>query len=73
MRMHVDDLLLVGSRSFIAKQVVPALLEKYKVSIETLQKPGEELVFLKRLHRLIAPGQMTIFPHSMHFDKLFEL
>ena len=64
---------LAGTRSFIEKQVLPTLLEKHKVSIEIVQKPGDELVFRKRLHRLIAPGQMAIFPHSKHFDKLFDL
>ena len=40
MLMHVDDLLLVGSRSFIEHEVVPTVLEKYKVSLEILKKPG---------------------------------
>ena len=73
MLMHVDDLLLVGSRRFIEQEVVPTLLERYKVSLEILQKPNDELEFLKRKHRLIAVGQMAIFPHSKHFEKLFEL
>ena len=49
MLMHVDDLLFVGSRNFIRLEVAPTLLEKYKVSLEILQKPGDELEFLKRV------------------------
>ena len=47
MLMHVDDLLIVGSRNFIGHEVAPTLLEKYKVSLEILQIPGDELEFLK--------------------------
>ena len=71
--MHVDDLLLVGSRRFIEHEVVPTLLEKYKVSLEIMQKQGDELEFLKRRHSLSATGQLVIYPHSKHFDKLFDL
>jgi len=46
MLMHVDDLLIVGSRNFIGHEVAPTLLEKYKVSLEILQIPGDELEFL---------------------------
>ena len=73
MLMHVDDLLLVGSRRFIEHEVVPTLLEKYKVSLEIMQKQGDELEFLKRKHSLIARGQLVIYPHSKHFEKLFDL
>ena len=73
MLMHVDDLLLVGSKRFIEHEVVPTLLEKYKVSLEILQKQGDELEFLKRRHSLIAPGQLVIYPHSKHFEKLFDM
>ena len=46
--VHVDDLLIVGSRDAVMKQLVPSL--KYAISIDLMSKPGDDVTFLKRTH-----------------------
>ena len=58
--VHVDDLLIVGSRDAVMKQLVPSLQSKYAISIELMSKPGDEVTFLKRTHELLEDGRMVI-------------
>ena len=41
--LHVDDLLVVGDYSFIELQLLPVLKEKYKLSMEVMKEPGDEV------------------------------
>ena len=45
--IHVDDILAVGRREFVNK-LVKCLRSKYEVSTLVMEKPGDELQFLKR-------------------------
>ena len=56
--VHVDDLLIVGSRDAVMKQLVPSLQSKYAISIELMSKPGDEVTFLKRTHELLEDGRI---------------
>ena len=71
--LHVDDLLVVGDYSFIELQLLPVLKEKYKLSMELMKEPGDEVTFLKRNHVLMSKTEMVIYPHEKHFHKLFDL
>ena len=71
--LHVDDLLVVGDYSFIELQLLPVLKEKYKLSMELMKDPGDEVTFLKRNHVLMSKTEMVIYPHEKHFHKLFDL
>ena len=71
--LHVDDLLVVGDYSFIELQLLPILKGKYKLSIEVMKEPGDEVNFLKRNHVLTSKTEMVIYPHEKHFHKLFDL
>ena len=51
--IHVDDLLVVGTRKAVMEELIPALKTKYSVSVETMSKGGDEVSFLKRSHCLI--------------------
>ena len=72
-RLHVDDLLVVGDYSFIELQLLPVLKGKYKLSMELMKEPGDEVTFLKRNHVLLSKTEMVIYPHEKHFHKLFDL
>ena len=48
--VHVDDLLIVGSRDAVMKQLAPSLQSKYAISIDLMSKPRDEVTFLKRTH-----------------------
>ena len=61
--VHVDDLLLVGSRDAVVNKLIPSLQSKYKVSIEMMAKAGDEVAFLKRTHELLEDGRMTVKVH----------
>ena len=71
--VHVDDLLIVGSRDAVMKQLVPSLQSKYAISIELMSKPGDEITFLKRTHELLEDDRMVIRVHHKHLDKLCKL
>ena len=58
--IHVDDLLVVGTRKAVMEELTPALKTKYTVSVETMSKGGDEVSFLKRSHCLIDDGRMLI-------------
>ncbi len=71
--LHVDGLLVVGDYSFIELQLLPVLNAKYKLSMDMMKEPGDEVNFLKRNHVLISNTDMVIYPHEKHFHKLFDL
>ena len=71
--VHVDDLLIVGSRDAVMKQLAPSLQSKYAISIELMSKPGDEVTFLKRTHELLEDGRMVIRVRHKHLDQLCKL
>ena len=71
--LHVDDMLLVGDFEYLEKKVIPILSGLYKLSIERMSKPGDEICFLKRRHIMLSDFEMVIYPHTKHYDKLFDL
>ena len=71
--VHVDDLLIVGSRDAVVKKLSPSSQSKYEVSIEMMAKAADELTFLKRTHELLEDGRMTVKVHHKHLDQLCKL
>ena len=45
MLIHIDDLLIVGSRKTILDELIPALQAKYTVSFEIMSGSGDEVTF----------------------------
>ena len=45
--IHVDDLLVVGKRDFVLNGLLAKLREKYEISAQVLERPGDELSFFK--------------------------
>jgi len=58
--LYVDDMLICGKADFIDNNLIPMLKKHRKVSSSFLRKEGDEISFLKRIHRLIGNGMLTI-------------
>ena len=50
--IHVDDLLIVGSRKAVVGELIPALQAKYSISVEIMPTAGEEVTFPNRTHQI---------------------
>ena len=46
--IHVDDMLIVGHKDFVLGKFMEAMHSKYDISMQVLEKPGDEISFLKR-------------------------
>eukprot|EP00434_Breviolum_minutum_P041002 symbB.v1.2.036458.t1/scaffold5151.1/size30365/2 len=73
MLLHVDDILVVCSQSFLDDQLLKVLRTKYTVSAEAIRGVGDSITFLKRRIVLEDLLKLVVYPHPKHFDKLFEL
>ena len=73
MLVHIDDILIVGSRKTVLEELIPSLQAKYTVSIEIMSGPGDEVTFLKKTHQLLSDGRMIIRIHPKHLDQLCKL
>ena len=71
--LHVDDMLLVGDAEYLEKKLIPILSGLYKLSIDKMIKPGDEICFLKRRHVMLSDFELVIYPHTKHYDKLFDM
>ena len=71
--IHVDDLLVVGKRDFVLNSLLAKLREKYEISAQVIERPGDELSFLKRTHVLHSDGRMTIQTHHKHVQQMCSL
>ena len=73
MLVHIDDILIVGSRKTVLEELIPSLEAKYTISIEIMSGPGDEVTFLKKTHQLLSDGRMIIRIHPKHLDQLCKL
>ena len=73
MLVHIDDILIVGSRKTVLEELIPSLQAKYTVSIEIMSGPGDEVTFLKKTHQLLSDGRMIIRIHPKHLEQLCKL
>ena len=71
--MHVDDLLVVGKRDYVLGKFLPELKASYDISVQCVEKPGDELTFLKRQYTLHDDGRLTIQTHEKHITQLCSL
>lgn len=60
MLLHVDDILSLCTARFLDEVLQPTLESKYKVSIEAMRRPGDELTFLKGRHVMADEASMLI-------------
>ena len=68
MLVHIDDILIVGSRNTVLEELIPSLEAKYTISIEIMSGPGDEVMFLKKTHQLLSDGRMIIRIHPKHLE-----
>ena len=71
--IHVDDLLVVGKRDYVLGNFLKELKAAYEISVQCIEKPGDELTFLKRLYTLHDDGRLTLQTHEKHITQLCGL
>jgi hypothetical protein len=75
--MHLEisgwKLLCVGKRDFVVNKFLGCLQSKYEVSTQLLEKPGDEVSFLKRKMVLQHDAGITIQTHHKHVDQMCSL
>ena len=71
--IHVDDLLVVGKRDYVLGKFLPELKAAYEISVQCIEKPGDELTFLKRQYALHDDGRLIIQMHEKHITQLCNL
>eukprot|EP00435_Cladocopium_sp_Y103_P048243 s97_g14.t1 len=71
--VHVDDMLVVGCKSFVLGKFMDVMRSKYDISKEVLEKPGDQITFLKRNHVLHEDGRLTIQTHHKHVAQMCSL
>ena len=71
--IHVDDILVVGKKKFVMERLVKCLEKVYTISTQYLEKPGDELSFLKRTMTMQNDGRITMQVHHKHVQHLCDL
>ena len=71
--IHVDDILVVGRREFVLQKMVKCLQQRYEVSTQLMEKPGDEVSFLKRRITLQHDDRITMETHHKHVDQMCSL
>ncbi|CAE7780604.1 RE1 [Symbiodinium sp. CCMP2592] len=70
--VHVDDLLGTGPASVI-KCMTDHLARDYKVTVNLISVPGQEVHFLKKRHYLLSSTELLIEVSPKHLEKLKSL
>ena len=71
--IHVDDLTVVGKRDYVLGKFLPELKASYDISVQCVEKPGDELTFLKRQYTLHDDGRLATQTHEKHITQLCSL
>ena len=71
--IHVGDLLVVGKKSFVLGRFADELKKVYDISMQYIEKPGDEVTFLKRVYSLQPDGRLTVQTHHKHVMQLCSL
>ena len=71
--IHVAVLLVFGKRDYVLGKVLPELKAAYDISVQHIEKPGDELTFLNRRYTLHEDGRLTIQTHEKHITQLFAV
>ena len=71
--IHVDDILVVGHRDYVLNTLVRCLQSKYEISTQFMEKPGDELRFLKRKVTLLHDLRLLIQTHHKHVQQMCDV
>ena len=66
-------MLIVGRKDFVHGKFMDTMRGKYDVSVQVMEKPGDEISFLKRSHLLHDDGRLTIKAHHKHVSQMCSL
>ena len=71
--IHVDNILVVGQRDYVLKTLVKSFQSKYEISTQVMEKPGDELHFLKRKIILLHDSRWLIQTHHKHVQQMCDV
>ena len=71
--IHVHDILVVGQRDYVLNKLVPCLQSKCEISTQMVEKPGDELHFLKRKMTLLPDSRLLIQTHHKHVQQMCDV
>ena len=54
--LHVDDMFLVAKKGWLEKVFIPAIESTFECTCALASQPGEQVSFLKRMHRITESG-----------------
>ena len=70
---HVDDILVVGKKGFVMQKLVKCLQQRYELATQVMEKPGDEVSFLKRKMMSQLDGRITVETHHKHIEQMCSL
>ena len=70
--IDVDDWLVAGRRDYVFGTFLSRseVCRTSDISVQCIEKPGDELTYLKRLYRLHSDGRLTLENHEKHITQL---
>ena len=71
--IRVDDMLIVGRKDFVLGKCMETMRSKFDISMQVLEKPGDEISFLKRSHVLHEDGRLSIQANHKHVSQMCSL
>lgn len=58
--LHVDDVVVVGRRSYIMDFFILLITKRFEISSNFLEKVGDKMTFLKRTYVLVDDGLVVV-------------
>jgi hypothetical protein len=68
--VHVDDVMLMGDKTYVQEIVLPLLQKKFYLSCELLRFVGDSASFLRRLYTRV--DDCNVVKPSTYFQRMFE-
>ena len=61
--IHVDDMMIFGGRDYVMNHFLPKVKEKFNISVNVMEKPGDKIYFFKRSYLRVSDG-LVVMPGS---------
>ena len=69
--IHVDDMMIFGGKDYMLNHFLPKVKEKFNISVNIMEKPGDKISFLKRSYWRVSDG-LVVMPGS-YINSMLEL
>eukprot|EP00435_Cladocopium_sp_Y103_P046400 s823_g13.t1 len=69
--IHMDDMMILGSKGYLMNQFFPKVKEKFSTSMKIMENSGDKVSFLKRSYLRVADG-LVVVPGN-YINNMLEL